>query len=153
MKRINAVLLISGMYFLSLSTQSCFQKKPDALSEELISETDYTDTLRDSENLLNLKGQYQGTLPCSDCDGELTTITLNDNLTYHKTISYLGKPDTLQIEDGKWTINGSVLKMRNQLNAFQMYNVGENYLQKLDSNGKKISGEFAEMYILKKEIN
>lgn len=153
MKRIKIIsrLLIISILFLSM--QSCFQKKPDALSENDNNETSLFDTLHTAENSLDFEGRYLGTLPCTDCDGVKTEIFVNENKTYKKSVSYMGKSDSLQTEEGKWTIKGSVLNLRNQLNAFQMYFVGENYLQQLDSAGKKIGGESAEKYILKKEIS
>ncbi len=151
---LNLSVVIFSFIALAISGQSCFQKKPDALTRDAIDESALPDSmLRDrhtAENSLDFEGKYTGILPCTDCEGIRTEIILNDNKTYHKSEVYLGKSDTLTSEEGKWVIHGSIVRLRNQLNATQLYFAGENYIQQLDSTGKKITGEMAEHYILQK---
>jgi copper homeostasis protein (lipoprotein) len=51
---------------------------------------------------------WQGVLPCADCDGIRTTLTLEPDGSYHRTDAYLGKapePDTLFGGIGHWTLS------------------------------------------------
>ncbi len=56
------------------------------------------------ELLTNFTGTFSGTLPCADCGGILTTLTLNEDGTYILETEYQGKGDNNKFTDrGKWT--------------------------------------------------
>jgi uncharacterized lipoprotein NlpE involved in copper resistance len=106
-----------------------------------------------SENSLDWYGTYQGILPCADCEGIQTEVTLRDNNTYTIKRIYIGKDETVFEETGdlRWTEDGStvVLTNTNDGNA-TLFKVGENHLKQLDLKGRAIEGELAEKYILQK---
>lgn len=54
----------------------------------------------------NFMGTYAGTLPCADCGGIETELTLNPDYTYRLSRIYKGKGDGKPvIENGKWTVS------------------------------------------------
>lgn len=103
-----------------------------------------------SEVALDWHGTYEGILPCADCEGIKSTITLNEDLTYSIKDQYLGKEDGIIESKGsfKWTDDGTtVILSDTNKNA---YFVGENTLTQLDESGEKIKGDLEHLYILNK---
>lgn len=103
---------------------------------------------------LDYKGTYEGTTPCADCEGIKTTLVLNDN-TYTLTTQYLGKNEIDVFEEKgtyRW-LDGSIIILEgpNGRDNETQYFIGENFVKMLDLNGNAITGEFADMYILKKK--
>lgn len=101
-----------------------------------------------SRNSLDWAGTYSGTMPCASCPGIKTKITLNNDDSYQKTVEYLESNDKPETTNGTftWSADGSKIT----LEEFQFL-VGENQLISLDAEGKQITGELAEHYILKKQ--
>ena len=106
-----------------------------------------------SQNSLDWEGVYKGILPCADCDGIETEIVINSDLTFVKKTKYLGKEDIKGIE-GKgsftWNKDGSTIILQGINEESNQYKVGENTLTHLDVEGKIITGDLAQNYILKK---
>ena len=105
-----------------------------------------------AENALDYYGIYKGTTPCADCPGIETVVTINPDRTFSYKMTYLDTNTKPFTEKGTWTIKGSYItltyagKEQRQQKIF----VGENYLQLLDGDGKKITGALEKAYILKK---
>lgn len=101
---------------------------------------------------LDWNGTYTGTLPCADCQGIETSLTLNKDLSYVLKTKYLGKSDVVNEKTGKfnWNKAGSTITLDGISNAPSQYFVGENVLTQLDMEGKKITGNMADLYQLKK---
>ncbi|MCM5663730.1 copper resistance protein NlpE N-terminal domain-containing protein [Galbibacter mesophilus] len=104
-----------------------------------------------SENSLDWNGKYKGTLPCADCAGIETSLELKKDETYVLTSKYIGKEDDPIEKTGtfEWNQEGNQVTLEGD--AQQQYFVGENTLTKLDNEGKKVEGDLAEKYVLKKE--
>lgn len=106
-----------------------------------------------SQTSLDWPGVYRGILPCADCEGIETEITLNADLTYVISSIYLGKNNEAFKETGKfnWDETGAKITLENAASkATNQYLVGENILFKLDADGNRIEGELKEKYQLKK---
>ncbi|RAJ23095.1 copper resistance protein NlpE [Pedobacter cryoconitis] len=106
-----------------------------------------------SKNALDWDGTYKGIVPCADCEGIETTLVLGKELTYALRTKYLGKSDAKVFEEkGKfsWDKNGRIITLEGIKDAPNKYFVGENKIIQLDMNGKEITGEQADLYILKK---
>lgn len=98
-----------------------------------------------SENSLDWEGAYSGVLPCKDCDGIDTRITLRKNQTYQLRLRYLGIPEKESqdfISEGEfsWEDNGSNILLKGEQAEFQKFKVGELFLLPLDINGYQIKG-------------
>ena len=101
---------------------------------------------------LDWNGTYVGTIPCADCEGLKTAITLNTDLTFTKKTQYVGKSDEISSVTGSflWNKSGNTVIL-DAGGISQSYMVGENTLTHLDQKGKQITGELAQNYILKKQ--
>jgi heat shock protein HslJ/uncharacterized lipoprotein NlpE involved in copper resistance len=108
------------------------------------------DTAHSSRNALDWPGTYVGTVPCADCEGIRTTITLRADGSFERELLYLGKSASPVQESGQfsWNDAGSVVTLDAGDGAGQMYQVGENQLFHLDQSGGRITGDLADRYVL-----
>lgn len=106
-----------------------------------------------SSNSLDWQGTYRGTIPCADCEGIETELTLNQDNTYWLKTSYLGKSDQAFDEKGtfSWNEAGNTITLSGTKNRPSQYFVAENKVIQLDMAGNKITGNLSENYILKKQ--
>ena len=128
---------------------SCNQKK-EASNEvetptEVVAETD----------LNVVVGNYEGILPCADCEGIKTTVALNSDNTYEITSVYLGEKGKGEEfkETGVWSLLNNVvtLKENGQAEVAKKLGVVENAVKYLDLDGNEITGALAEHYVLQKQ--
>ena len=107
----------------------------------------------DAKNTLDFEGSYKGILPCADCEGIETTVTLNENATYAIRTVYLGKGHKVFEQKGSFTWNkqGSMVIFDNISNAPNRYLVNKNKLTQLDMSGQPITGNHAADYVLAKQ--
>lgn len=137
---------------------SCNSKKNDAKEAVTEAEVVIADT-HNAQNSLDVDGTYSGTLP-STYEGNLPSasgsgmkvvITLSGD-TYKKSVTYEKEPDKTFDTSGKftWDATGSIITLAGE-EAPNSYFVGENTLIHLDREGKKITGELADKYILRKK--
>lgn len=105
-----------------------------------------------SENALDWNGQYKGMLPCADCEGIETVLTLKSTGNYTRSVVYKGKSEDRIIDTGafSWDASGSIITLSLKDDGTQSYKVGENQLWHLDQNGERITGDLENMYILYK---
>lgn len=103
-----------------------------------------------AKNSLDYQGTYTGKVPTASGEGMLVSITLEDS-TYVKKTEYVGKKEIFE-DKGKYTWNaeGNTVILDGINGAPNQYFVGENTLTQLDMEGKKIAGELADQYILRK---
>lgn len=94
-------------------------------------------------------GTYQGELPCADCDGIKTELQLNADNTYILKETYEGHDKKPFITKGKTTVDGNIVTIHDKSENHQ-YLIENNQATALDMEGKKIEGEMASLYILKK---
>lgn len=135
-------LLFIGLY-------SCKNTvKKENSTEETITKID----AHTSENSLDWNGTYKGTLPCADCEGIETTLTLHKDKTYTKQSNYLGKEDFTEETEGTfiWNDEGTEISLSSEGGVSPYYKVGENKLWHLNNDGKIIEGDLANHYILTK---
>jgi len=116
-----------------------------------------TDAAHNSRNSIDWAGTYRDTLPCADCEGILTEIVLRNDLTYEMGTRYLGEGKEVFGKKGKftWQNDGNTIVLEGVEPTMETnkYAVGENKLFKLDKTGKKITGNLADKYILRKQPN
>ncbi len=111
-----------------------------------------TATADNSENAIDWAGIYSGVVPCADCEGIQTTVTLNQDLTYTLYQKYLGKGDSTYTQSGSfvWNKAGNEITLSGISDAASKFRVGENQLIQLDMDGNLITGVLADSYILPK---
>ncbi len=135
----------------------CKNEEKKAVASEEIEETVTTSPqevdMHTSETALDWVGVYEGTLPCADCDGIKTVVTLKEDKTYIVSQTYLGKPEGSNefslSGNFVWDPTGTKVLLKAENETLQ-YKVGENQLWKLDRTGEVITGDLEAMYILKK---
>lgn len=115
--------------------------------------TSEADTAHNAANSLDWQGTYTGTIPCADCSGIQTSLTLNDDQTYTLNEVYKDKKDGNFSSTGKftWDENGSVITLTSDSDTPRHFFVAENQLIMLDTEGKRIEGELEAQYHLKKQ--
>lgn len=147
--------LLGGLAALLVLTACEPNSSPSAApaQQQASTATAAPDNSANSANSLDWAGKYQGVMPCADCEGIATSLTLNPDLSYQLTTTYLGKDATAFKQQGQfeWDAKGAVIRLLNQNDGPALYQVGENQLFQLDMQGQRITGELAEQYQLKKQ--
>ncbi|HAH60163.1 MAG: copper resistance protein NlpE N-terminal domain-containing protein [Lentimicrobium sp.] len=108
-----------------------------------------------SATSLDWPGTYKGTLPCADCEGIITTLVLNADLTYELHTTYSGKSEQTYTDKGKFTWNdlGNIITLEGIENRSAKFLVGENKVLQLDIQGQPVTGVLADNYMLKKQVS
>jgi uncharacterized lipoprotein NlpE involved in copper resistance len=96
-------------------------------------------------------GLYTGTIPAADGEGINVSVKLNKNNTYELTYEYIGKPDNTFTLTGsfKWNDTKDIINLE-IANTPSYYKIAEKKLIQLDMEGKPITGNLADMYVLNK---
>jgi uncharacterized lipoprotein NlpE involved in copper resistance len=131
---------------------SCNTKKDNTKDKAFVEEeTVVVAEPLDVLNLPDINGIYEGELPTASGSGMEMKVTLSEG-TYEVSITYIGKPDAPYVTSGEytWDGEGSIITLTGE-EAPNKYLVGENILTCLDTDGNIITGELADMYILKKK--
>ena len=109
-------------------------------------------TVHNSRNSLDWAGTYVGHTPSASGMGIDVRLTLTRDGTYVLQQHYVGRddPDFRSTGSFTWDSAGRVITL-SYGNGSPHYQVGENMLRQLDMAGRIITGNLAEMYILRKE--
>lgn len=143
-------LLFIGITFL-FACNSTGNPTQEVVKEPIVQNHDYSQYDSNSRNSVDWQGMYSGVLPCVDCEGIRMALALQDG-KYRMTKTYLVKDSFSRHTDGEftWSDDGSTIVLSNQGDASAQYKVVENKLFQLDKDGKVITGELAERYVLEK---
>lgn len=137
---------------LVFSISSC--KKEEKIDESLSTsaETEVVDH-HNSRNSLDWEGTYVGTLPCADCPGIQTTIFLFESGDFEIEENYLERSFMRQDKGTfEWNDAGDVITLRGIEDSNpRFFKVAENQIIQLDIEGKPITGNLAEAFILRKK--
>lgn len=109
-----------------------------------------------AQNSLDWQGTYSGIMPCADCSGIETELTLNEDQTFVLTDIYLGKTDSETNKlTGKFEWKGNFINLLGIKEGERptTYKVEENRIRQMDLKGKEINGDLAQNYVLKKNGN
>lgn len=101
-----------------------------------------------------IAGQYQGLTPCADCEGIEYLITLQPDFTYLGAKVYRGKNDQPYPLSGRWKFTAdNRIELRDAPSPDYVYRfeIGENQIILLDRDGRRVTGELADRYILWKD--
>jgi uncharacterized lipoprotein NlpE involved in copper resistance len=110
------------------------------------------DAAHNSRNSVNWDGLYTGTIPAADAEGINVQITLNLDETYEVQYEYIGRQNSFTSKGTfKWDDDGGVITLDAE-DLPPYYMVGENTLTQLDMQGKAITGNLADMYVLRKVL-
>jgi uncharacterized lipoprotein NlpE involved in copper resistance len=101
---------------------------------------------------LDWAGTYKGVVPCADCEGIETSITINADSTYSIDAKYLGKGEgKINNIKGNWRwTDGFTIELEGIKDGPSKYFVAEGRIIQLDKEGKRIEGALADKYVLTK---
>ncbi|HMW94380.1 MAG TPA: copper resistance protein NlpE N-terminal domain-containing protein [Chitinophagales bacterium] len=145
MRHFNRPLVLA---LFALATYSCANLKNNASTETPDGHT--------AQNSLDWQGTYSGVLPCADCEGIETELKLNNDQTYSLTNKYLdGKNSSTDTLTGTFIWKGNNVELERKIKDIRpdVFKVEENQVKQLDLEGKEVTGELANAYILKKNGN
>jgi uncharacterized lipoprotein NlpE involved in copper resistance len=104
-----------------------------------------------SRTSLDWTGIYTGTIPAADGPGINVRMKINKDNTYELTYDYIDRSVNPFTFSGSftWDDTGNIIHIE-IADAPSYYKVAENKLIQLDMEGKPITGNFADMYVLTK---
>lgn len=104
-----------------------------------------------AENALDLTGDYTGTMPCADCPGIATTVTLEPQGAARLSRVYLERNDGRAFSStGRWTVHDNRVMLTMEDGEILFFHTGENTLTALDIEGHEITGPIAAHMVLRK---
>ncbi len=104
-----------------------------------------------SENALDWSGTYKAVVPCADCPGIKTELTLNKDKTFRLSEEYLERSVKNQDQGTfQWDSSGKTITLKGK-NSNSKYKVGENTLTQLDTSGQPMEGPNKNLYVFKKK--
>jgi copper homeostasis protein (lipoprotein) len=146
------LILAVGLFFIQ-----CKKNETEQVVEEIVGEPyEVISPSHEARLALDYTGRYEGIVPCADCEGIETVLTLVDTVNFVLETKYLGKPNTdFQKIEGmyNWSEKNNVIRLNGITDRPNMFFVGENYLIQLNMMGERITGELETAYFLKKQIN
>lgn len=142
------ILSLTLVLFVACNTANKSDKNVDAALDSVAAVDSHT-----SQSSLDYAGVYEGVLPCADCEGIKTKLTLNKDNTYLLQTAYQkdGKEQAPQEYKGSfsWNEAGTTVLLAGIENFNSQYLVAEGQIFVLDMNGEKIESTLADHYILK----
>ncbi len=127
--------------------------EPSSTTSAVITAPKWADTEHSSRNALDWSGDYEGVLPCADCEGIRIRITLYADDRYQLQTEYLGENANQFQENGTfvWNYQGSKIRLQgDESGGNRQFMVGENKLFQLDQEGNLITGALESHYTLHK---
>jgi hypothetical protein len=123
MKKISMVLLLSAVILAALIGTGCGQTK--------------------------LSGTYEGKLPCADCPGLQTLITINSDGTFHMKETYLERRESPTVTDGTWALDKDIITFTSGDYKFDYKVISEKEIR-WAPNGMEITGTDLNWSLVKK---
>ncbi len=147
------ICIVSGSIVLTNCNAPEENKQELAQTDSKQPDSPKVDT-HNARNSLDWNGIYRDTLPCADCPGILTVITLEKDMKYQLQSKFPGKLDSVFESSGTFTWNdaGNTISLNDvdQRGGSDQYFVAENSLIKLDKSGNRNTGDLADKYVLRK---
>ena len=108
-----------------------------------------------TENALDWNGEYEGILPCADCEGIKTELELKNDKTYELSQEYLGKGQGNKNEvkgTFKFDANTPSIIVLDQAGDNRKFFIGEGFAEaRTVETGEAITGPMAQHYKLTKQ--
>jgi uncharacterized lipoprotein NlpE involved in copper resistance len=153
MKRIPSsnIFGFTGLFLLVLLALAC-GNNPDQIAKDS-EEIPKVDSVQNDLSETDWSGTYTGKLPCADCDGIETILTILLDSTYTLNSRYLGMGDgQTYTTQGKFTWrDGQVIELIGETDGAFLYAIEAGTATQLDPAGAKIAGDLAANYVLTKE--
>lgn len=98
-------------------------------------------------------GNWQGSLPCADCEGITYFLTLQKDKTFQESSEYRGKSVIPVTQRGTWLVNEDSVVQLTKPSGQSYLAITKNNLVLLDQNGRRINSELAARYVLHRTGN
>lgn len=134
----NILILMVAM---SIQLSGCARKTTGSLS----------DTKPDETIPEQWTGSYRGIIPCADCPGIETTVTLKQDYSYESSSLYKDRQNVPESKTGRFSLNQNVVTLKSGDGQNKLFLISDSTLVMLDKNGDRISGPLAKHYVLRKE--
>ncbi len=151
-----ALIIIVSMFFYACHYQSSDtqqEKKVPEHESETEQEAYYRELgkMHNARNSIDYGGRYYGVLPCADCAGIETSLTINYDGTFILQSAYMGKDEAVFEDKGNyhWQDCGNIIVLE-ATDRPLYYFISENHVVHLDQCGERITGVLADKYILEK---
>lgn len=146
MRRIFSILLVSSILF-----TAC--KSLNEGKESDIDSSRFMGNKLSAKETVDILGTYRATLPCEDCKGIQTEITISSDETFRIKSKYLGKSEKVSedLGDYMWQEDGNTLMLEGIDSEPVLYEVIEGKLIQLDEDGQKVKGRHEKSYIFLKD--
>lgn len=100
---------------------------------------------------LKASGIYGGYVPCADCEGIITYLLLNPDMSYRLEETYYKKDEKVFRANGNWKMDkGKIILYDNNEVKLSFLTDGDKLWQ-LDSEGNRISGNLGNKYVLNRQ--
>lgn len=140
MKKLSLVIAFA----LALILASCTNNQSKSNEQEA--------TVAQEETTQTFYGTYEGVVPCADCPGIKTVLTLKDDTTYDLSTEYLEKGEGAIQTSGVYTLENDVITLITpSTNEETYYKILDGKLALLSPDKQVIEGELADKYILTKK--
>ncbi len=103
-----------------------------------------------AQRVSDYEGVYEGTLPCADCAGIKTKLTLEKDKTFVYEIRYLEEDDGRYLYTGTYTVKEDLLRIHEDGQPVHFL-IGDNKLFLLNDELKPAKGKLGPHYTLKKQ--
>lgn len=139
-------LALMATLVLALVMASCTNNQSKSNTSEVIAAEGNTTSTTD------FYGAYEGVLPCADCPGIKTVLTLRDDTTYDLSTKYLEKGEGAIETSGVYTLEEDVITLITpSTNEETYYKILDEKLALLNPDKQLNEGELADKYILTKK--
>lgn len=148
MKKVLFLSALMGLFLFSCQENKTVEQTTTAAETTTAPETkDVAEDAHSSMNALDWKGFYYGMIPCDGCPGTNVFIRLKDDNTFEKTTETLKDGAVVESSTGtfSWTKGNNAISLDGKT-----FMVGENQLVMTDADGKVITGDNAEDYLLQR---
>jgi len=101
-----------------------------------------------------MTGTYSGTLPCGDCEGIETALSLKGDDTFVLNTEYLGKDATDIQVVGTYSYDeqSNIITLENAAEGPSKFLYENGNIWILDQNANRIEGEYSNRYLLTKNF-
>jgi heat shock protein HslJ len=126
---------LSSMLVLTAMLSACAHEKEVTPVKPAVASPVDTHT---SRNSLDWAGVYEGVLPCADCPGIKTRLTLGSDGTFERQTQYLDRETVQRTELGQftWHASGNAISLEGS-GGGQQFSVGEGRLILLNRDGTR----------------
>ena len=93
---------------------------------------------------------YEGVLPAGDGPGIKTTLTLGPGNSFVQVSEYIGEPDGVFRDTGRFTQEGEIITLQME-DGPAYYLLMDDYVVRLGPDQQPVTGELAPYYVLEKK--